>query len=109
MNDHVVLTPRTSSDYAPVSSAINMTIRPEPWTRDAACQEVVGDFMFPDSSDASGSRKAKQLCDTCPVRQQCLDYAVQNNIRFGIWGGKSTLERDAIRRRSTERGSRAKS
>lgn len=38
---------------------------------------------------------AMMLCDRCRVRDQCLEYAVNNGIREGIWGGKSTKERRA--------------
>ena len=34
-----------------------------------------------------GAKAAAQVCDRCPVRQTCLDYAIDNHIEDGIWGG----------------------
>lgn len=44
-------------------------------------------------------REAKRLCDGCAVKSECLDYAIANDERFGVWGGASAEEREAIRRR----------
>lgn len=32
--------------------------------------------------------KAKKLCEDCPVKQDCLEYAKRNDIEFGVWGGE---------------------
>jgi WhiB family redox-sensing transcriptional regulator len=42
---------------------------------------------------------AKRICIGCPVRQECLDYALVSNQRFGIWGGLTEEERRPVRRR----------
>ena len=47
----------------------------------------------------SGEAKAKAVCTLCPVRVQCLDYALRNSIRHGIWGGLNEEERARERRR----------
>jgi hypothetical protein len=44
------------------------------------------------------TRAAKRLCIPCPVRQQCLEYALKYSERYGIWGGFSESERRTIRR-----------
>jgi WhiB family redox-sensing transcriptional regulator len=41
---------------------------------------------------------AKELCDRCPVRTQCLEYAIVNDFRDGIWGGLTAAERDDLAR-----------
>lgn len=64
------------------------------WTADALCAQTNPDDFFPDKGGST--REAKQACHYCPVRQECLDYALANNERFGIWGGKSERERRAI-------------
>lgn len=97
----LVLAPGTVPRFAPASAAFNMHIKSEEWMQDALCAQVEPDVMFPADRDAAGARRAKKLCDACPVRQLCLDYALQNNIRHGIWGGMSPLERAAVRRRAT--------
>lgn len=43
--------------------------------------------------------KAKAVCKRCPVRVQCLDYALRHSIRHGIWGGLNEEERARERRR----------
>lgn len=43
--------------------------------------------------------QAKRFCERCPVRQLCLDYAIENREEFGIWGGSGQRERDKIRQK----------
>lgn len=43
--------------------------------------------------------KARNLCVICPVRVRCLDFALNNNIIEGVWGGKSERQRRVIKRR----------
>jgi WhiB family redox-sensing transcriptional regulator len=44
------------------------------------------------------SRKAKELCSVCPVRLECLQYAIDNKEEYGIWGGLDEKERGWTRR-----------
>jgi WhiB family redox-sensing transcriptional regulator len=44
-------------------------------------------------------RMAKALCDTCPVKTECLTYALEANEPYGIWGGLTTNERDRLKRK----------
>lgn len=60
------------------------------WRLDAACIGM-GDLFFIDRSQPA--RPAKALCAECPVIQECLEYALTNSIREGIWGGLSERER----------------
>jgi len=67
------------------------------WYKDAACKGHPNqDDFFPDRG--SSTVIAKAICKKCPVREECLEYAVERKERFGIWGGKSERERRAIRR-----------
>lgn len=57
----------------------------------AACADESINF-FPEEEDSEEPylttiAKAKQLCQSCPVRRECLDLALTNQERFGIWGG----------------------
>jgi WhiB family transcriptional regulator, redox-sensing transcriptional regulator len=76
--------------------------RPElAWLDFALCAEVAGDLWFPPKG--SGSREAKAVCMQCPVRAQCLQYALDNEIVHGIFGGLSDRQRRAIRVAGKER------
>jgi hypothetical protein len=48
-------------------------------------------------STASRYKMAKALCNDCPIRQQCLHYAIEHKIEHGIWGQTTPLERRFIR------------
>lgn len=64
------------------------------WRWDAVC---IGhaDHFFPERG--ASTAYAKSLCDRCPVKFDCLEFAVTNNERFGIWGGLAERERRRIR------------
>ena len=66
------------------------------WRLDAACQGVSADLFYPEKGGST--REAKAVCQACPVRIQCLDFALANGERFGIWGGTSEPERRLLRR-----------
>ena len=61
------------------------------WTELAVCAQVDPEMFFPEKGGAT--KEAKRLCFTCEVRKQCLDYAMANEERFGVWGGHSERER----------------
>ena len=73
-----------------------MAPRPE-WMTDAACAEVGGDAWFAEKSQWADVIQAKLVCRRCPVREQCLSYALQNNEMHGVWGGMSPKQRFALR------------
>ena len=67
------------------------------WWRDSAlCAQVGGDLWFPEKGGPSGA--AKQICAVCPVREACLEYALENDITAGIWGNTTPLERRTLKR-----------
>lgn len=66
---------------------------------DAVCPQTDHDGFFPERG-ISG-RQAKRVCnDVCPVRQECLDYALENDERWGIWGGTTEHERRKMKKES---------
>ena len=72
--------------------------RPE-YQKDAACADIPNpEIFFPSPGDTDSLRAAKDMCSRCLVVQECLVYALNNNERYGIWGGKSTRERLMILR-----------
>jgi len=70
------------------------------WRDDAACKGKNGRFFYPERSQVNAA-KGKAICNSCPVREECLDEAIANGERFGIWGGMDQEERrrEAQRRR----------
>jgi WhiB family redox-sensing transcriptional regulator len=67
------------------------------WQKQANCMGVDPDLFFPERG--ASTREAKEVCRGCVVREDCLEYALANGEKFGIWGGLSERERRKIRRR----------
>lgn len=72
-------------------------IKVEPWVEDAVCAQTDPESFFPEKGGST--REAKKVCMVCSVRAECLVYALDNDIRFGIWGGMSERERRKIAHR----------
>ena len=68
------------------------------WQSDALCAQTDPEAFFPEKGGST--RDAKKICATCEVRAQCLEYALQNDERFGIWGGLSERERRKLRKQA---------
>ncbi len=71
---------------------------PLSWQADALCAQTDPEAFFPEKGGST--RDAKRICTTCEVKAECLEYALQNDERFGIWGGLSERERRKLRRRA---------
>jgi WhiB family redox-sensing transcriptional regulator len=66
------------------------------WTQDALCAETDPEAFFPEKGGST--RDAKNICVSCDVKEQCLEYALKNDERFGIWGGLSERERRKLKK-----------
>jgi WhiB family redox-sensing transcriptional regulator len=75
---------------------IELFARPD-WQAFAACRGSDRDVFFPSRGEAIG--EAVAICQGCPVRAECLEYALINNEQFGVWGGLSERQRKRIRAR----------
>jgi WhiB family redox-sensing transcriptional regulator len=76
------------------------------WQERANCLGVDPDLFFPERG--ASTKEAKGVCRGCEVRVDCLEYALSNGEKFGIWGGLSERERRRVRRqRALERQRRA--
>ena len=75
---------------------------PEEWREDAVCRQVDPELWFPDRAGDNGGL-AKQVCRSCPVRAQCLEYAIYTGQRYGIWGGVSAATLARLRNASKPR------
>lgn len=73
-----------------------LRIRPESWTESALCTQSDPEEFFPEKGGST--RIAKRVCLNCEVSAQCLEYAMENGERFGIWGGMSERERRRLAR-----------
>jgi len=69
------------------------------WQTDALCAQTDPEAFFPEKGGST--RDAKRICTSCDVRSKCLEYALQNDERFGIWGGLSERERRKLKRRAS--------
>jgi WhiB family transcriptional regulator, redox-sensing transcriptional regulator len=91
------------------------TLPPRPnwgWQDAAACRGTdVVLFFGPDGERQPEreirERKAKALCASCPVRNECLDYAISRPEKYGTWGGLNEDERASERRRRMRRANAA--
>lgn len=68
------------------------------WQARALCAQTDPESFFPEKGGST--REAKRVCTTCEVRNECLEYALQHDERFGIWGGMSERERRRVRRQA---------
>lgn len=66
------------------------------WQESSNCLGVDPDLFFPERG--ASTKEAKEVCRGCVVREDCLEFALANGEKFGIWGGMSERERRRIRR-----------
>jgi WhiB family transcriptional regulator, redox-sensing transcriptional regulator len=66
------------------------------WQENALCAQTDPEAFFPEKGGST--REAKRICMGCEVRDRCLEYALANDERFGIWGGLSERERRRLKR-----------
>lgn len=67
----------------------------EPWMDDALCAQSDPEAFFPEKGGST--RDAKKVCAECTVREQCLAYALEHHIAWGVWGGLSAKQRARLK------------
>jgi WhiB family transcriptional regulator, redox-sensing transcriptional regulator len=87
-----VIVALTPDDYYPAFD----TADGDGWQDRALCAQTDPDSFFPEKGGST--REAKRVCRSCEVRAECLDYALEHDERFGIWGGLSERERRRLKR-----------
>jgi WhiB family transcriptional regulator, redox-sensing transcriptional regulator len=80
----------------PVKDLLKMLTEDRSWQSRANCMGVDPDLFFPERG--ASTREAKEVCKGCVVKDECLEYALRNSEKFGIWGGMSERERRRVRR-----------
>jgi WhiB family redox-sensing transcriptional regulator len=90
-----VTDPAELEPAAPTSLYAEFLFQGAPWMRHAACAGESTALFFPERGEST--RPAKSYCRRCPVRQECLDYALDAGEKHGIWGDTSERERRYIR------------
>ncbi len=68
------------------------------WQERALCAQTDPEAFFPEKGGST--REAKKVCLTCDVRTECLEAALMNDERFGIWGGLSERERRKLKKKA---------
>ena len=66
------------------------------WQDFANCRGADADLFFPERG--ASTRRAKSICAACEVQADCLEFAIVQGEKFGIWGGMSERERRKVRR-----------
>jgi WhiB family redox-sensing transcriptional regulator len=76
------------------------------WRVGAACRDADPELFFPEGTMGpaiEAATGAKRICGSCPVRRQCLEWALRHGADFGVWGGRTEDERRAPRLGSARR------
>jgi WhiB family redox-sensing transcriptional regulator len=71
------------------------------WRELAACRDTDPDLFFPVGTTGLAVDQiaaAKAVCDLCPAKEPCLEFALSTNQDSGVWGGTSEEERRRVRR-----------
>ena len=91
-------------EYSEVTDAVPLVLDPRfagdegelEWQERALCAQTDPEAFFPEKGGST--REAKKVCASCQVRAECLEYALANDERFGIWGGLSERERRRVKK-----------
>ena len=100
-------TPDVSSGSGEISQHRHLSLVPndfedlfdvieDQWQDRALCAQTDPEAFFPEKGGST--REAKRICQGCEVKAECLEYALHNDERFGIWGGLSERERRRLKR-----------
>jgi WhiB family redox-sensing transcriptional regulator len=68
------------------------------WRERAACLDMPANLFYAGPHENDVAANAREVCASCPVAGECLEFALVHDERFGIWGGTSERERRRLRR-----------
>jgi WhiB family redox-sensing transcriptional regulator len=74
------------------------------WQEEGLCRGYDNVLFFGDEGESELEKqaresRAKSICKTCPVLEPCLEFAMETNQKYGIWGGLTAKERASLKRR----------
>lgn len=69
------------------------------WMADALCAQTDPEAFHPEKGQVQDTRAARAVCLNCPVREQCLEFALASGDEFGVYGGLTPHERRQEKRR----------
>jgi len=87
-----------------LASKVSRALEHASWMDAAACLDHSVDLWYGSDHERAEAREirveeARAICTGCPVREECLETAIDNREPFGVWGGHTTSERRALARR----------
>lgn len=88
---------RSVAAASPAREITDLIGERESWQALGLCREVDPELFFPEKG-CNTVDDARRICGGCDVRQECLSYALDNNERFGVWGGMTERERKKLQR-----------
>jgi WhiB family redox-sensing transcriptional regulator len=91
-------TPRERAQDHAHATGVDLRVEAPEWQERSLCSQTDPEAFFPEKGGST--REAKQMCSRCPVKGECLEYALGHDERFGIWGGLSERERRKVKRRN---------
>lgn len=86
-------------EHTPITALALVRMEDQPWAGDALCAQTDPEAFYPEKGEST--REAKAVCASCLVQAECLDYALDHDERFGVWGGLSERERRRIKKALT--------
>jgi WhiB family redox-sensing transcriptional regulator len=79
-----------------------LTLTVTDWRDLAACRDSEANLFFPVGTTGPAAEhiiEAKAICAACPVKEECLQYALESNQEAGVWGGYAEDDRRRLRKR----------
>ena len=74
------------------------------WQAQGACRDMDSNLFYYEDQERGPAKEtrianAKAVCESCKVKKECLEFALQINEQHGIWGGLTPEERQSVKRR----------
>ncbi|OLT42076.1 WhiB family transcriptional regulator [Saccharomonospora sp. CUA-673] len=88
---------QTDDEFEALADLLDITDEQD-WQERALCAQTDPEAFFPEKGGST--REAKRICQGCEVKDDCLEYALAHDERFGIWGGLSERERRKLKKRA---------